>query len=229
MNRWNLNNFVSMGSLLLFTALLLPGCTTNKTTTTARAATEQLLLSTATDHALQKAGFEIFAGKKVFLDATYFDSYDSKYVLGTIRDAISRAGAMLESNLTNSEVIIEARSGALAINDSSSLFGIPALTVPVPLAGSLQTPELAFYKAEKQRSVAKIALLAFVRQSQAHVYSSGPLDGKSYDKRYKIFFVSWIRTDVPEKQTDALKAQHDQTWFPQYDPVNMTTTNTSAK
>jgi hypothetical protein len=224
-----LNNIVSMGSLLLFTALLLPGCTTNKTTTTTRSATEQLLLSTAADHALQKVGLEIFAGKKVFLDATYFDSYDSKYVLGTIRDAISRAGARLESNLTNSDVIIEARSGALAINDSSSMFGIPALTVPVPLAGSLQTPELAFYKVEKQRSVAKIALLAFVRQSQAHVYSSGPLDGKSYDKRYKIFFVSWIRTDVPEKQTDAHTAQPYQTWFPQYDPANMTTTNPSAK
>ncbi len=86
-----MNNSVPIGSLLLFTALLLAGCTTNKTTTTTRSATEQLLLSTATDHALQKVGLEIFAGKKVFLDATYFDSYDSKYVLGTIRDAISRA------------------------------------------------------------------------------------------------------------------------------------------
>jgi len=229
MKMWNLNNTVSMGSLLLFTALLLPGCTTNKTTITARAATEQLLLSTATDHALQKVGLEIFAGKKVFLDATYFDSYDSKYVLGTIRDVISRAGAMLESNMTNSDIIIEARSGALAINDSSSMFGIPAVTVPIPLAGAVQTPELAFYKAEKQRSVAKFALLAFVRQSQAHVYSSGPLDGKSYDKRYKVFFVSWIRTDVPEKQDDAQKAQQYQTWFPQYDLANMTATNTSAK
>ena len=225
----NLNNFISMGSVLSLTVWLLAGCTTNKTTTTTRSATEQLLLSTATDHALQKVGFEIFAGRKVFLDATYFDSYDSKYVLGTIRDAISRAGALLENTATNSDVIIEARSGALAINDSSSLFGIPSLTVPVPLAGSLQTPEIAFYKADKQRSVAKIALLAYVRQSQAHVYSSGPLDGKSYDKDYKLFFLSWVRTDLPEKQTDAQKAQQYQTWFPQSDLANLTATNMPAK
>jgi hypothetical protein len=229
MNMSKFNNLISTGSMLLATTVLVAGCTTNKTTTTARSATEQLLLSTATDHALQKVGLEIFAGRKVFLDATYFDSYDSKNVLGTIRDAISRAGALLESNMTNSDVIIEARSGALAINDSSSLFGIPSLTVPVPLAGSLQTPEIAFYKADKQRSVAKIALLAYARQSQAHVYSSGPLDGKSYDKSYKLFFVSWVRTDVPEKQNDSQTAQQYQTWFPQTDLGNLTTTNTPAK
>jgi hypothetical protein len=229
MNRYRLNNFVSTGGRLLFTALLLAGCTTNKTTTTTRTATEQLLLSTATDHALQKAGLELFAGRKVFLDATYFDSYDSKYVLGTIRDAISRAGAMLVDGATNSEVIIEARSGALAIDESETFFGIPVITVPIPLAGSVQTPEVAFYKSDQQRSVAKFALLAIVRESRAHAYSSGPMDGKSYDKHYKLFFVSWIRTDLPEKQTSEQKAQQYQTWFPQYDAANLTATNTTAR
>ena len=224
------NNSISTGSILFLTALLLTGCTTNKITTTARSAREELLLSTATDHSLQKVGLEIFAGRKVFLDATYFDSYDSKYVLGTIRDALSRVGALLENNMTNSDIIIEARSGALAIDDSTSMFGIPSLTVPIPLTGAVQTPEIAFYKAEKQRSVGKFALLAFVRQSQAHVYSSGPLDGKSYDKHYKLFFVSWIRTDIPEKQIDAQKTQQYQTWFPQSDLGNLNDgTNTPAK
>lgn len=215
--------------LILALLLLLTGCTTVKTTTPPRSATEQLLLSTATDHALQKTGLEIFAGRTVFLDTTYFDSFDAKYVLGTIRDALSRAGALVENTPTNSDFIVEARSGALSINDSETMFGVPSLGVPIPLAGTVQTPEMAFYKAQIQQSVAKFALLAYRRQTTAHVYSSGPLDGKAYDKHARILFVPWHSTDVPELQSNPKKAQKDQTWGPQYDLMNMPATNGPAK
>ncbi|HEY5297105.1 MAG TPA: DUF6655 family protein [Verrucomicrobiae bacterium] len=215
----------SVATLLVFAAFLLGGCTTTKTTDTARSATEQLLLSTATDHALQSANFSLFANQKVFLDTTYFDSYDSKYAVGTVRDALSRAGAILEDNPTNSDIIIEARSGALATDNSQSLFGIPSLGAPIPLTGIVAIPEIAFYKADKQRSVAKIALLAFARESRKHVYSSGPLDGKSYDKHYRFLFIAWIHTDIPEKNQSEKKAAQYQTWFPQYDAVNLPATN----
>ena len=215
-----INRFLAVG-LLAAVLPFAPGCVTNKTTTTARSGTEELLLSTATDHALHNAGLEVFAGHNVYLDGTYFDSYDSKYVLATVRDALSRAGARLEDNSTNSEIVIEARSGALAINDSDSMFGIPALTVPVPLAGSVGTPEISFYKAQRQISYAKFALLAYARGSRAHVYSTGPLDGNSYDKSFRFLFISWARTDVPEKESTAEKAGKYQTWFPQNDTGNL--------
>jgi hypothetical protein len=218
-------NLFSIGAFLVSASFLLGGCTTNKTTDTVRSATEQLLLSTATDHALQSANFAAFANRKVFLDITYFDSYDSKYAVGTIRDALSRSGAILEDNATNSDIIIEARSGALATDNSQSLFGLPSLGIPVPLAGALQTPEIAFYKADKQRSKAKIALLAFARESREHVYSSGPLDGKSYDKHFRFLFVAWIHTDIPEVQKGKKAAEQYQTWFPQYDAINLPSTN----
>jgi hypothetical protein len=222
------NNFVAFTCFLLATAWL-AGCTTNKMTTTPRTATEQLLLSTATDHALQSLGLEIFAGRRVFLDGTYFDSYDSKYVLGTVRDALSRAGARLVDVATNSEIVVEARSGALAIDESDTMFGIPSIGVPIPLSGTVQTPEIAFYKVERQRSVAKFALLAYTRRPGAHVYSSGPLDGRSFDKHSRVLFVSWHRTDVPEKQREPAKMQEAQTWFPQSDLENLTETNGPAK
>jgi hypothetical protein len=210
----------SQMAFFVFAALVLDGCVTNNTTTPARSATEQLLLSTATDRALRSANLAVLANRKVFLDATYFDSYDSKYVLGTIRDALSRAGALLQESETNSDVIVEARSGALSIDSSDLLFGIPNMGMPIPLAGVVQIPEVAFYKSDKQHSTAKIALLAFARESGAHVYSSGPLDGKSYDKHYKVLFLSWIHTDVPEKQTRQTNAEKYQSWFPQYDLTN---------
>jgi len=178
------------GALIPSIALLIGGCTTNNNTNPARSATEQLLLSTAADHALRSANFRLFENRKVFLDTNYFDSYDSKYALGTIRDALSRAGAILEDNATNSDIIVEARSGALSIDNSTFLLGIPSIGAPIPFSGGIQTPELAAYKSQKQRSVAKIALLAFARESRAHIYSSGPLDGSSYNNHYNVFFVS---------------------------------------
>jgi|SRR5665213_493768 len=219
----------SIGALFIFAVFLLGGCKTDKFTEPARSAREQLLLSTAADRALQSTTFGIFANQKVFLDAAYFDSYDSKYAIGAIRDALSRAGVLLQDNVTNSDIIIEARSGALSIDSSDSFVGIPSMAVPVPLAGPLQTPEVAFYKAHKQRSAAKIVLLAFARASRAHVYSSGPLDGNAYDKHQKCFFVSWIRTDVPEYQKNEQRSELYRTWFPQYDLASLPSTNAPVK
>jgi hypothetical protein len=221
----SLTPFFTAGSLCLCGAIFLAGCTSIKTTDPARAATEQLLLSTAADKALQSADLAMFAGRKVFLDATYFDAYDSKYVVGTIRDALGRAGALLQENLTNSDIVIEARSGAFSIDSADSLFGLPAAAVPVPLAGSLSIPEVAFYGSHDQHSFAKIALFAYARQSRAHVYSSGPLDGQSFDRHSHFLFFAWVRTDVPEKQTSKKKAALHQTWFPQYDATNLPATN----
>jgi Family of unknown function (DUF6655) len=201
-------------------AFLGTGCATYNQTSPPRSATEQLLLSTATDRALRSADLSVFAHRKVYLDPTYFDSYDSKYVLGTIRDALSRAGAILADNAADSDIIMEARSGALSIDDSDTLFGIPRMGMPVPLAGALQTPELAFYKVDRQRSTAKFALLAFAKSSREHIYSSGPLDGGSYDKHYRLLFIAWIRSDIPEKHGKKA-AQPYETWFPQYDLKNL--------
>lgn len=130
------------------------------------------------------------------------------------------------------------RAAALSTDNSAYLLGIPNMGVPIPLAGAVQTPELAFYKSEKQFSTSKIALLAFTRETRLHVYSSGPLDGKSYNNHYKLFFITWGFTDIPEKH-GSKKAGQYQSWFPQSElknfpstnapPVSLTNTNVGEK
>ena len=220
-----MNRSAAVGGLLAAVLLLGGGCTTSRTTDPARSATEQLLLSTAADHALQAIRLTPFAGRKVFLDAAYLDSYDSKFVVGEVRDALSRAGALLEENAANADIIMEVRSGAFSTDTSAYLLGIPNITVPIPLAGPLQTPELAFYKSDQHTSTAKFALLAFARESRSHLYSSGPLDGKSFDTHYKLLFFSWARTDIPEKHK---KPETDPNWLPQYDFDNLPVNHTNA-
>jgi hypothetical protein len=190
-----------LGAAAVAAALLAGGgCTQTILTAPQRSATEQLLLSTAADRAIAFTNLSAFDGKKVFVDGSYFDSYDGKYALGTIRDALSRSGALLVSNLTNSDIVVEARSGALSIDASDLLIGMPSAGVPVPLAGSVSIPELAFYKSQKQFSLAKFALLAYETHGGKHVYSSGPMIGKAYNHYYRfIGFIAYTKTDIPAK------------------------------
>ena len=184
------------------------GCLQTNMTEPKRSALEQLLLSTAADRAMQLSNLSTLANQKVFLDTAYFDSYDFKYALGTIRDYLSQAGALLVRDVKDSDVVVEARSGALSIDRADTLLGIPQTGLPIPLAGSIPIPEVALYKSQKQYSIAKIALLAYSTHSGAHVFSSGPMVGKASARYYKFLaFFSYTATDVPEKNKKARKPQ----------------------
>jgi hypothetical protein len=43
-----------------------------------------------------------------------------------------------------------------------------------------------------------------------------------------VLFISWRRTDVPEKYSTTPEIKKYQTWFPQFDPANLAATNTAA-
>jgi hypothetical protein len=211
---------IFIAGIFLAVAALVGGCSSFKMTNPPRSATEQLLLSSAADRALASVDLSVFLNQKVFLDTAYFESYDSKYAIGEIRDALNRAGALLEPDAKSASIIIEVRSGALSIDSEDTLIGVPNIGVPIPLAGTISIPEVALYKSETQFAFAKIALLAYANQSRAHIFSSGPLDGKSYNKNHKILFIAWISTDLPEKQKKPEKAEKYRSRFPQYDLAN---------
>jgi len=186
---------------LALAAILLTGCSSATMTNPSRSATEQLLLSTAADRAINSISLDMFAQKRVFVDGAYYESYDSKYVIGAIRDALSRSGALLVNAGSNSDVIVEARSGGLSIDASDTLVGIAQSGLPIPLAGVLNIPELSIYKSNRQHSIAKLALLAYSTHTLEHVFSSGPMLGKSYNKYYKLLgIIQWTTTDIPEKK-----------------------------
>lgn len=189
---------------------VLAGCTQTELTRPKRAATEQLLISTAADRALAQADFSTVNGKKVFVDGTYFEATDEEYVLGTVRDLISMAGGFLVRKVDDADLVVEPRSGALSIDSNSSLIGLPSTPTPLPFAGAVQIPEIALYKSEKQFSIAKIAILAYERGSGRHVASSGSLVGRANIRYYKFLgFISYNKTTIPErkKQTKEQKVR----------------------
>ena len=62
-------------------------------------------------------------------------------------------------------------------------------------------PEAPLYKSSRHEAVAKIALLAYDNKSREHVYSSGPLVGKSHYRHYLVLgYIKFKRTDLPERK-----------------------------
>lgn len=190
--------------LVLSLALLVCGCSQTRLTHSKRSAVEQLLYSTAADRAWARADAAAFNGRKVYVDSIYFESDDELYALGTLRDVLSAHGALLMTKAEDAEIVLEPRSGAFSIDESDSLIGIPKMPVPIPFAGTIETPEVALFKSEKQFSTAKFAFLAIDQKSRKHVGSSGPLVGRANIKYYKILgLIKYTRTTIPEKSKKA--------------------------
>ena len=188
---------------------LLAGCTSERLTEPAETATEQLLVSTAVDHAVARLRPPIAAGAKVFVDTQYFDmgAADAilpKYTLGAVRDLILHKGGRLVADRKSADLVVELRNGAQSIDHDSHLIGIPAIPIPIPLAGTLTTPELALYKHDKQIGVSKIALTVFSAKTGALVGSTGATYGASSDTEWTaMLFYTWETGDVtPKKITE---------------------------
>jgi hypothetical protein len=179
--------------------LFATGCHSLNVSEPKRTAAEQLLLSTAADRGLQGVDLTSLRGKKVFLEEQYFHSYDQEYVLGAIRELILKNGAFMVRKIEDAETIVEARAGGLGIDTRISLFGIPALPIPIPMVGTLATPEIALYKAELHDSTGKFVLVAYDNKTGGFVHSTGSLAGKAYFNYYRVLgFFNWRSTDIPE-------------------------------
>jgi hypothetical protein len=182
----------------LFPLLLLCGCYTAKMSEPPRTALEQLVLSRSSDLAMDGVDLSWVNGKKIYVEEKYFDSYDKAYVIGLIRQHLNEAGGLLMKADDKADLIVEIRSGGLGMDTSETMVGIPSLSIPVPLSGSLQTPEIAFYKNTKANAIAKFALFAYARDSGEFVHSVGPVSGYSHFHLYKLVGITWKRTDVQQ-------------------------------
>ncbi len=189
----------------LILCIALAGCTTIKETNPARTATEELLISTAADRAAAKLALQIPKNAKTFVDASYFEGTDSKYATGAIRGSLLQQGVKLADDKKTADIIIEIRAGALSTDQKETLVGIPSFTVPVPFASSgLTTPEIAFYKAEEQKGVAKFAANAYNAQGWGLGTPQQDAEyGYSHNTKHTVLiFFSWDDNDAVPKEDD---------------------------
>ncbi len=188
--------------------LLLAGCSTQRLTEPSQTATEQLLVSTAVDHAVSNLKPPIAPGSKVFVDAQFFDADGAivlpKYTIGAIRDLVLRSGGDLVDDRKAADLIVEMRNGTQSIDHHGFLIGIPAIPVPIPAIGTMTTPEVALFKRDRQNGVSKIALTLYNAKTGALAGSTSAVYGGSHDTSWTVLLlISWDTDDIappePEK------------------------------
>ncbi|HEY4163651.1 MAG TPA: DUF6655 family protein [Dongiaceae bacterium] len=181
-------------------AATLMGCTTDRESDPSRTATEELLISTAADRAADALKVDMGKDKKVFIDAGNVDGTDTKYAISAIRGSLLKQGAHLVDDKKNAETIVEIRVGALSIDKHETLIGIPSFNVPIPLAGPFAFPEIALYKSEQQKGIAKFGAFSYDAKQGGVIDDPAPVYGLSHLERQVVMvLVTWTKDDVHPK------------------------------
>lgn len=194
--------------LALVAVVALNGCTTDRLTEPGQTATEQLLISTAVDHAVARLDPAIPVGTKVFVNSQYVDTAPgdaalyTKYFVASVRDLLLRHGARLVDDRKSADMVAELRTGGQSIDHHDFLIGIPAIPIPIPLVGTVTTPKIALFDHDRQTGIAKMAVTA-VAKDGALAASTGPTYGSSDKTDFTLLlFISWTDQDLlPPSET----------------------------
>ena len=199
------NNLLVIKLSLILLVCICSGCVNKiRMTEPARSLAEELLVSTSIDRSLSSLDSEAIGrlkGFKVFISSTYIKTLDQEYLIGSLRDLLLSNGALVVDALEDAEMIVEIRSGANSLDNSTATLGISEdQSLPNPVTGApVALPEIAFYKKENNYAATKIAIIAYQAKSREHVFSSGTLLGGAYDKHFQLLGILRLRfTDVPE-------------------------------
>lgn len=188
----------------------LAGCTEVRRTQPDRTATEQLLISTAADNAVEKLEIGAPEGAAVFLDTQYYKSYDEGYVLGAVRERLAEQGMRLVGSRQKAEYAVEIRSGALSINQRRDFAGFGGFEAPIPLSEAVEIPELAVFESLDRTGLAKMALATYSLPDGRLVSETGPVYGLSWLDKNQLFGVGWrdenlLPEDVEERRRKVLE------------------------
>lgn len=178
-------------------AFVLAACSTQRESEPARTATEQLLFSTAAERAADKLALNLQPGTRVFVDPAYVEGTDSKYLMSTLRDRVLKRGAALAEGKDKADVVLEPRVGAISVDRDKTLLGIPEMKIPVPLAGPIETPEIALFRKGSRQGVIKVATTAYDAKSGALIQSLEPVVGFANKNDWTVLlFFSWDSNDL---------------------------------
>jgi hypothetical protein len=172
-----LRRFSLIYLFLVLPAVLAAGCGTTRTSHTSRTATEQLLISDAVDRAVDQIDVTALGGESVYLDTSALAStQDRNYIVSTLRQHLLANGVTLKDNLSESDIVVEARAGAVGTGGSELIYGVPAMNLPTlgPFTGVPSSlPEIPFIKRTDQQGVAKLSVFAFERETGEPIWQSG--------------------------------------------------------
>jgi hypothetical protein len=212
-------------SLALVAALALsaalPACTTIKRSDTARTGLEQLLISSAVDHALNRVDWAPIRGAAVFVETKYLDCVDKNYIILGVHQRLLANGCTLVEKAEDSAVTIELGSGAVGTDRQESFLGIPEISMP---SSQVAIPKFALFTREKANGTAKLAILAYDTKSKLPVINMPVAMARSDHNDWSILGAGpMIYGSVPR---EVAAATHESEWIVAEQPVMASKTKT---
>lgn len=172
-------------ALWMMSVTMFVGCTSARTTNTARTAREQLLISNAVDRSLAKIDFAPFQGSKIYVEEKYLDCVDKGYIIGSVRHRAMVNGASLVAKAEEADIVLEIRSGVVGTDTADSFVGTPEIVLP----GMLTLPEVRLISRNNQSAMAKIGLVAYDAKSHQLLGDGGVSSSLSRDNNWYVLGV----------------------------------------
>lgn len=207
---------LSAVTLMVATALGGSGCTTIKSTGSARTGTEQLLLTGAWDTALCPVDFRPIAGRRVYVDSQFVSVNDKDWILSSLRRRMAEQGVLLENNKDKAELIVEPALGAYGTDERNCTFGLPSggllagVFAPALLAGasSSSSSAMTMSQTNKADAVVKAAVFAYDAKNGHLVWESGPmLNAHGVRDRFVVGAGPYRISSLPEVENYPAEAQ----------------------
>ncbi|AWN16693.1 putative protein-transmembrane prediction [Salinisphaera sp. LB1] len=174
--------------------LTVAGCTTVRETQPTQTAREQLMLSTAADRASAQIKPNVPRGNAIYVDSSEFTDdaeYKTKYAIAQIQSQLLADGYKLVGSADKADTIALVSNGALSIDQANTMLGIPSIPIPIPLTGTVSTPEIAFYKKARRTGVAKFGIAFYNAKTGDMQDVVGPVYGFSHYDKSSIMGISW--------------------------------------
>lgn len=182
---------ISAALLAPMLGLALQGCITASRyrTNSEHSATEQLLVTTATDRAVEALAWPRLDGVGVSVQVATPSSAHAPYLKAAVQAWIGELGARIVPPGSAAETVA-VLAGALGTEDLHLGVGLPSLPTPFGLS-----PPVNLLAYDRQRGYAKLRAVARDR-SGATIGASPPVVGRSFRSAFRVLFFSFQRGDL---------------------------------
>jgi len=179
-----------LGALAL--AGLATGCISaaHYSTDTPRSATEQLLVTTAAERAVDRLSWPDVRDRRVAVEVVSPNEKDAGYLKAALEAKARELGAQVVP-AEEAEWILAARAGALGTERRDLALGIPEIPTPFGI-----TPGISFYEHRRQRGWAQVRLAARDADGGVIAASDAPVLTNAFRSSHRIILFVIERDDI---------------------------------
>ena len=179
------------GIVIIAMTLLVAGCTTVRTTPTTRSSIEQRLLVRSLERAAASVDVTPLVGRAVRLQL-FSLTLDQAFAREFLRVRLERRGLRILDG-TGADLTLQVFAAALAVDTADTLFGVPAMQVPVL---AVPIPEIALFKWERSRGHAELQSYVYDASGQLLGQVRDVLGQAKWDRFTILIFISFVITDM---------------------------------